>query len=224
MSCNQENKAEAIGENNPLLAAYDTPYDVPPFDKIENEHFKPAILEGIRLHQKEIDAIAGNTGKPTFANTIEALEQSGELLNNITTIFYNINSAHTNDTLQALAQEMAPELSKHNDNIYLNEKLFARVKQVWDSQLEYKLNAEQAKLLEKKYKAFIRSGANLNTAQKERLRKINEELSVLSLKFGDNVLAETNAYQLIIEDKKDLAGLPEEVVQTAAEGFIFLFE
>lgn len=217
MSCNQENKAEAIGEDNPLLATYDTPYNVPPFDKIENKHFKPAILEGIRLHQKEIDAIAGSTEKPTFANTIEALEQSGELLNSITTIFYNLNSAHTNDTLQTLAQELAPELSRHNDNIYLNEKLFARVKQVWDDQLEYKLNAEQAKLLEKKYKAFIRSGANLGNEQKERLRKINEELSVLSLKFGDNVLAETNNYQLIINNKKDLAGLPEEVVQTAAD-------
>lgn len=217
MSCNQENKAEAIGEDNPLLATYDTPYNVPPFDKIENKHFKPAILEGIRLHQKEIDAIAGSTEKPTFANTIEALEQSGELLNSITTIFYNLNSAHTNDTLQALAQELAPELSRHNDNIYLNEKLFARVKQVWDNQLEYKLNAEEAKLLEKKYKAFIRSGANLGNEQKERLRKINEELSVLSLKFGDNVLAETNNYQLIINNKKDLAGLPEEVVQTAAD-------
>ena len=217
MSCNQENKAEAIGEDNPLLAAFETPYNVPPFDKIENEHFKPAILEGIRLHQKEIDAIANTTEKPTFANTIEALEQSGELLNSITTIFYNLNSAHTNDTLQALAQELAPELSKHNDNIYLNEKLFARVKQVWDNQLEYKLNAEEAKLLEKKYKAFIRSGANLGNEQKERLRKINEELSVLSLKFGDNVLAETNNYQLIINNKKDLAGLPEEVVQTAAD-------
>ena len=217
MSCNQENKAEAIGEDNPLLATYDTPYNVPPFDKIENKHFKPAILEGIRLHQKEIDAISGSTEKPTFANTIEALEQSGELLNSITTIFYNLNSAHTNDTLQTLAQELAPELSRHNDNIYLNEKLFARVKEVWDDQLEYKLNAEQAKLLEKKYKAFIRSGANLGNEQKERLRKINEELSVLSLKFGDNVLAETNNYQLIINNKKDLAGLPEEVVQTAAD-------
>lgn len=217
MSCNQTNKAEAIGEDNPLLAAYDTPYDAPPFDKIENHHYKPAILEAIRINQQEIDAICNIKDKPTFANTIEALENSGTLLNRITTVFYNLNSANTNDTLQALAQELAPELSKHSDNIFLNEKLFARVKTIWDTQLDFKLNAEQAKLLEKKYKAFIRSGANLNKEQKDRLRKINEELSVVSLKFGDNVLAENNAYQLVIDKKEDLAGLPEEVVLTAAE-------
>lgn len=217
MSCNQTNKAEAIGENNPLLAAYDTPYDAPPFDKIENQHYKPAILEAIRINQQEIDAICNVKDKPTFANTIEALENSGTLLNRITTVFYNLNSANTNDTLQALAQELAPELSKHSDNIFLNEKLFARVKTIWDTQLDFNLNAEQAKLLEKKYKAFIRSGANLNKEQKDRLRKINEELSVVSLKFGDNVLAENNAYQLVIDKKEDLAGLPEEVILTAAE-------
>ena len=217
MSCNQTNKAEAIGEDNPLLAAYDTPYDAPPFDKIENHHYKPAILEAIRINQQEIDAICNVKDKPTFANTIEALENSGTLLNRITTVFYNLNSANTNDTLQALAQELAPELSKHSDNIFLNEKLFARVKTIWDTQLDFNLNAEQAKLLEKKYKAFIRSGANLNKEQKDRLRKINEELSVVSLKFGDNVLAENNAYQLVIDKKEDLAGLPEEVILTAAE-------
>ena len=217
MSCNQENKAGSLGENNPLLAAYDTPYDAPPFHLIKNEHYKPAILEGIRVHQSEVDAIAGNTEAPTFANTIEAIDKAGTLLNRITTTFYNLNTAHTNDTLQALAQEMAPELSKHNDNIYLNAKLFARVKAIWDKQAGLKLNTEQAKLLEKTYKAFVRSGANLTDDQKTRLRAINEELSVLSLKFGDNVLAETNDYQLVIDNKKDLAGLPDEVVQTAAD-------
>ena len=217
MSCEQNNKAETIGENNPLLAAYDTPYEAPPFDKIQNSHYKPAILEAIKINQKEIDAITGSKEAPTFENTIVAFENSGSLLNRITTTLNNLTTAHTNDTLQALAQEIAPELSKHNDNIYLNEKLFARVKKIWDNQLQYKLNAEQAKLLEKKYKAFVRSGANLDAKQKERLRKINEELSVLSLKFGDNVLAENNAYQLFVEDKKELSGLPDEVVQTAAD-------
>lgn len=217
MSCNQVNKAEAIGEDNPLLATYDTPYEVPPFDLIKNHHYKPAILEAIRINQAEIDAITNVKENPTFANTIEAFENSGSLLNRITTVFSNLNSANTNDTLQALAQELAPELSKHNDNIFLNEKLFARVKKVWDTQLDFNLNAEQAKLLEKKYKAFIRSGANLNKEQKDRLRKINEELSVVSLKFGDNVLAENNGYQLIIDKKEDLAGLPEEVIITATE-------
>lgn len=217
MSCKQENTAETIGENNPLLAAYDTPYEAPPFNLIKNEHYKPAIMEAMRINEGEIDAIANSKEKPTFENTIVALENSGSLLNRVTTTLNNLTSANTNDTLQALAQEIAPELSKHSDNIYLNEKLFARVKKIWDTQLDYKLNAEQAKLLEKKYKAFVRSGANLDEKQKERLRKINEELSVLSLKFGDNTLKENNDFQLFIEKKEDLAGLPEEVIQTAAD-------
>lgn len=210
------NTSATIGENNPLLAEFQTPYDAPPFDLIKNEHYKPAILEAIREQEVEIEAITAIKDAPTFDNTIVALENSGSLLNRITTIFGNLNSANTNDTLQALAQELAPELSKHNDNIYLNEKLFARVKKIWDTQVSLKLNPEQAKLLEKKYKAFVRSGANLDAKQKERLRAINSELSVLSLKFGDNVLAENNAYQLVIDNKKDLAGLPEEVIQAAA--------
>jgi len=217
MSCKQENKAETIGENNPLLAAYDTPYEAPPFNLIENHHYKPAILEAIHINQGEIDAIADSKEKPTFENTIVAFENSGSLLNRITTTLGNLTTANTNDTLQALAQEIAPELSKHSDNIFLNEKLFARVKKIWDTQLEYKLNAEQSKLLEKKYKAFVRSGANLDAKQKERLRKINEQLSVLSLKYGDNILKENNAYQLFVDKKEDLAGLPEEVIQTAAD-------
>lgn len=217
MSCKQENKAETIGENNPLLAAYDTPYEAPPFNLIENHHYKPAILEAIHINQGEIDAIANSKEKPTFENTIVAFENSGSLLNRITTTLGNLTTANTNDTLQALAQEIAPELSKHSDNIFLNEKLFARVKKIWDTQLEYKLNAEQSKLLEKKYKAFVRSGANLDAKQKERLRKINEQLSVLSLKYGDNILKENNAYQLFVDKKEDLSGLPEEVIQTAAD-------
>lgn len=217
MSCNRENKAETIGQDNPLLAVYDTPYELPPFELIKNEHFKPAILEAIQIHEHEIDAIANSKLDPTFDNTIEAMENSGNLLTRITTVFYNLNSANTNDTLQALAQELAPELSKHNDNIYLNEKLFARIKTIWDTQIQFKLSAEEAKLLEKKYKAFIRSGANLSAEQKDKLRAINEELSVLSLKYGDNVLAENNAYELLITKKEDLAGLPEEVITAAAD-------
>ncbi len=217
ISCNRMNTSATKGDDNPLLANFETPYEAPPFDLIKNEHYKPAILEGIRIHQNEIDAIAMTKDAPTFDNTIVALENSGAVLNRVNTIFNNITSANTNDTLQAMAQELAPELSKHNDNIYLNEKLFARVKKIWDTQIDLKLNPEQAKLLEKKYKAFVRSGANLDAKQKERLRAINSELSVLSLKFGDNVLAENNAYQLVIDNKKDLVGLPEQVVQAAAD-------
>jgi len=200
-----------------LLAVWDTPYDAPPFDKIKNEHFKPALQEAMRIQQGEIDAIANSHAQPNFKNTIEALERTGSLLTRINTVFNNLNVAHTNPELQALAQEMAPELSKHNDDIYLNQKLFERVKSVWDNQIGFKLNREEAKLLEKKYKAFIRSGANLNEEQKERLRKINEELAVIALKFGDNVLADTNSFELIVSDKKDLAGLPQELIDAAAE-------
>lgn len=217
MSCQRENRAETIGENNPLLAVYETPYEVPPFDLIENRHFKPAVMEAIALQQNEIEAIANNSSKPNFSNTIEALENSGNLLRRVTTVFYNLSSANTNDTIQALAQEIAPELAKNNDNIYLNEKLFQKIQTLWDTQLELKLNGEQTKLLETKYKAFLRNGAALNQNDKERLRKINEELSVLSLKFGDNVLAENNSYELVVENKKDLAGLPEELIIAAAE-------
>lgn len=217
MSCQRENRAETIGENNPLLAVYETPYEVPPFDLIENRHFKPAVMEAIALQQNEIEAIANNSSKPNFSNTIEALENSGNLLRRVTTVFYNLSSANTNDTIQALAQEIAPELAKNNDNIYLNEKLFQKIQTLWDTQLELKLNGEQTKLLETKYKAFLRNGAALNQSDKERLRKINEELSILSLKFGDNVLAENNSYELVVEHKKDLAGLPEELIIAAAE-------
>ncbi len=217
LSCHRENRPGVIGEDNPLLAAYDTPYEVPPFDLIKDEHFRPAIREAIHIHDAEVNTIANSHEKPDFKNTIEALENSGTVLNRVVTTLNNLTSANTNPTLQKLAQEVAPELAAHNDNIYLNERLFSRIKQVWDNQLKFKLNTEQAKLLEKKYKAFIRSGAALDEKQKERLRKINEQLSVLSLKFGDNVLAENNAYTLLITKKEDLAGLPAEVVAAAAE-------
>jgi peptidyl-dipeptidase Dcp len=216
-SCKTMNKTEATTEFNPLLSSFNTPYEVPPFHLIKNEHFKPAILEAIRIHQQEIDAIANTTDKPTFENTIVAFENAGQLLNRVNTIFSNLNSANTNPELQAIAKDVAPDLSKNNDNIFLNEKLFARVKAIWDAQASLNLNPEQAKLLERKYKAFQRNGANLSDSQKERLREINKELSVLSLQYGENVLAENNDYQLIITDQKKLSGLPQEVIDAAAE-------
>lgn len=216
MSC-KENKTGALGDDNPLLATWDTPYGAPPFNLIKNEHYKPALTEAMRIHDAEIAAIANSHEKPDFKNTIQALEDSGQLLNRIYTVFNNLNTAETNEQMQLIAQEIAPEISKHNDNIYLNEKLFARVKQIWDNQLDLKLNSEDAKLLERKYKAFVRNGAGLPADKKERLRKINSELAVISLKFGDNVLADTNGYQLVIDNKDDLAGLPESVIAAAAE-------
>ncbi|MEO4004294.1 M3 family metallopeptidase [Flavobacterium sp. CAU 1735] len=212
-----DDKSKRNGDpTNPLLAAYNTPYEVPPFHLIKNEHFKPALLEGIKIHQQEIDAIANNPAKPTFDNTILALENAGQLLNRVATVFGNMSSANTNDQLQAIAQEMAPISSKHNDNINLNEKLFARVKAVWDARKTLKLTPEQSRLLEKKYKAFVRSGANLSDADKEKLRKINGDLSLLSLKFGNNILKENNAYELVVDKKTDLAGLPDELIVAAA--------
>lgn len=202
---------------NPFLKPYNTPHQVPPFDLIKNEHFKPAILEGIKQHEAEINAIANSSAKPTFENTIAAMDKAGDLLDRVSSVFYNLNSANTNDEIQAIAREVAPQLAAHSDNITLNQKLFSRVKQLWDTRASLKLNTEQAKLLEKTHKSFVRSGANLNEADKAKLRKINSELSLLSLKFGQNLLAETNKYKLVIDKKEDLSGLPAELVLAAAE-------
>ena len=201
---------------NPFLQAYDTPYNVPPFDKIKNEHFKPAILEGIKRHEAEINAIANAAAEPTFDNTILAMENAGELLSNVNVVFSNLNSANTNKEIQNIAKETAPNLSAHRDNIYLNEKLFARVKALWDKKETLGLNLEQAKILDNSYKDFVRSGANLSDSDKAILRKINGELSLASLKYGQNILAETNKYELVIDSKKDLAGLPQGLIDAAA--------
>ena len=212
-------EAQEKNENttmNPFFQAFDTPFNVPPFDKIKNEHFKPAIIEGIKKHEEEINAIANSEATPTFENTILAMENAGELLSNVNTVFSNLNSANTNNEIQNIAKEVAPNLSAHRDNIYLNEKLFARVKALWDKKESLGLNLEQAKILDNSYKDFVRSGANLSDSDKEILRKINGELSLISLKYGQNILAETNKYELVIDSKKDLAGLPQGLIAAAA--------
>lgn len=203
--------------SNPFFTKYNTPYEVPPFHLIKNEHFKPAILEGIKQHQAEIDAIIKNPKAPTFENTIVAMEKSGELIYKTTTVFYNLNSANTNEEIQAIARELAPEISAHSDNINLNDALFQKVKTVWNQKDKLKLSKEEAKLLEKTYKGFVRSGANLSAKDKEKLRAINSELSVLTLKFGQNILAETNKFELVVDSKDDLKGLNEEIIESAAE-------
>jgi peptidyl-dipeptidase Dcp len=203
--------------SNPFFTKYNTPYEVPPFHLIKNEHFKPAILEGIKQHQAEIDAIIKNPKAPTFENTIVTMEKSGELLSKASTVFYNLNSANTNEEIQAIARELAPEISAHSDNINLNDALFQKVKTVWNQKDKLKLSKEEAKLLEKTYKGFVRSGANLSAKDKEKLRAINSELSVLTLKFGQNILAETNKFELVIDSKDDLKGLSEEIIESAAE-------
>ena len=201
---------------NPFFQAYDTPFQVPPFDRIKSDHFKPAILEGISKHETEIAAIANNTETPTFDNTILAMENAGSLLSDVNTVFSNFNSANTNKEIQNIAKEVAPNLSAHRDNIYLNEKLFAKVKTLWDKKGSLGLNLEQAKILDNAYKDFVRSGANLMAADKQILRKINGTLSLVSLKYGQNILAETNKYELVIDTKKDLEGLPQGLIEAAA--------
>ena len=200
----------------PFFQPYNTPFNVPPFDLIKNEHFKPAILEGINKHDAEIKAIANSNTVATFENTILAMENAGKLLSNVNVVFSNLNSANTNKEIQNIAKEVAPNLSAHRDNIYLNEKLFARVKSLWDKKETLGLNLEQAKILDNSYKNFVRSGANLSESDKGVLRKINGDLSLLSLKYGQNLLAETNKYELVISDKKDLNGLPQGLIDAAA--------
>ncbi len=202
---------------NPFYVEWNTPFGTPPFDNIKEAHYMPAFEEGISQQQAEIEAITSNTESPTFANTIETLENSGALLDKVDNVFYNLLSSNTNDELQAIAKEVAPLLSKQRDDILLNEKLFQRIKTVYDQKDQLNLTTEQQKLLDEYYKDFVRGGANLNDEQKAALRKINKELSLLTLQFGDNLLKENNTFEMIIEDKADLVGLPDNVIAAAAE-------
>ena len=208
----KENKNE-----NPFLKEFNTPFKVPPFNMIKEEHYIPALKEGIKENQAEIDKITNNSGKPTFENTVEEFESSGRLLRKINMVFFNLLSSNTTDSLQQIAREVAPLLSKNSDDILLNEKLFNRIKAVFDEKENLNLNTEQLKLVEEIYKDFKRNGANLNAENKEKLHKINEELSVLSLEFGENVLKETNSFKMIIDDDGDLWGLPVAVIQNAKD-------
>lgn len=194
---------------NPLLEKFNTFQDTAPFSFIKEEHFEEAFDVAIEMARKEIDAITNNTVAPTFENTIEALDASGDILSRISSIFFNLNSAETNDEIQRIAREVSPKLSQFGNDVTLNETLFKRVKTVYESRNDLELNVEQATLLDKKYKSFSRNGANLSEDKKSRLREIDSQLSQLTLKFGENVLAATNAYELHLEDDTRLAGLPE---------------
>ncbi|QMU62926.1 MAG: M3 family peptidase [Flavobacteriaceae bacterium] len=196
---------------NPLLQEFDTT----PFSQIKNSDYKPAIKKAIEITAEEISAITSNREKPDFENTIAALEFTGEKLNRITGIFFNLNSAETNEEIQKTAQEIAPWLSTFKNDIVLNKPLFTRVKSVYDRKVDLRLSAEQEMLLEKQFKGFSRNGANLNDTDKKVLREVDATLSKLSLQFGEHVLAETNAYQLLIIDEKQLSGLPEDVKEAA---------
>lgn len=206
-----------FSQQNPLLTDYGTPFETPPFDRIKNEHFTPAFREAMTQESKEVDAIAASKEDPTFRNTIEALDRSGILLDRVRNVFFTLQGANTDDEIQKIASEVTPLLTKHRDDIVLNDALFQRVKSVHGRRASLQLTDEQARLLDETYKAFVRGGANLSPEQKKRFREINEELSNLSLKFDENVLKETNAFKLVVDRKDDLAGLPPAVVEAAAE-------
>ena len=216
-SCKQKEKAISFDAQNPFYSGFNTPYATPPFDLIKKEHFKPAILAGIERQAKEIDSIADNPKPATFENTIVALDESGRLLKRVDYVFEALYGADNDSLLQAVAKEVTPLMSEHQDNIYLNEKLFSRIKKVYEDSASTSLTTEQKRLTEAYYKRFVRSGIALNKEGKARLREINKQLDLLLLSFGDNLLAETNNYQLVVDNKDDLAGLPDDLLEIAAQ-------
>ncbi|MBI9072744.1 MAG: M3 family metallopeptidase [Melioribacteraceae bacterium] len=209
MSCTEE--------KNPFFSKFETPFNTPDFTKIKDEHYLPAYKKGIEDQKKEIAEIVTNSEEPTFKNTIEALDESGLLLDNVSAVYNGVKGTDTNPVLQKISKEIAPMLSAHNDDIKLNEKLFARIKSVYDKKDSLNLNREQELLLEEFYSDFVRGGANLDETQKNELRVVNKELSLLTLKFGDNVLEDNNAFQLVIDNKDDLEGLPQSVIDASSE-------
>ena len=210
-------KKEKSTENNPFFQTWDTPYGVPPFDKIKAEHFIPAFEEGMKRQKAEIEAIVNNQEAPTFANTIEALEYSGELLTNVSAVFFNLTECMNSPEMEKISEEVTPKVTKHGDDISLNAKLFAKIKAVYDQKDNLNLDPEQMRLLEETYKGFVRGGANIPAEKQPRFREINEKLSVLTLKFGNNVLKATNDYKLVVDNKARLDGLTADQLAAAAE-------
>jgi peptidyl-dipeptidase Dcp len=207
----------ACQNSNPLLTEQQTPFGVPAFDQIKVEHYMPAFEAAIQANQTEIDAIINNPAAPTFENTVEALDRTGELLDKVVGVFFNVLEADGNDEMNKIAEQVTPMLSALSDGIILNDKLFQRVKAVYEQKDDLNLNPEQMRLLTETYKQFAQNGANLPEDQKKRLMEINQELGLLSLQFGNNVVAETNAYQLFITDENELKGLPESAKAAAKE-------
>ncbi|WP_243421755.1 M3 family metallopeptidase [Marinifilum breve] len=203
--------------DNPFFAEYNTPHQTPPFDLIKFEHFEPAFMKGMEEGRAEIDAIANSKEAPTFENTILAYEKSGALLDKVGNVFYNIKGSENNDSIAALAKRLSPITTKYYGDISLNENLFKRIKTVYEQKDQLELSVEEQTMLEKIYQGFVRGGANLPADKKEKLRAIDSEISSLTLQFGENVLNETNAFELVIDKKEDLAGLPAGVVAAAAE-------
>ncbi|MCP4458020.1 MAG: M3 family metallopeptidase [Cytophagales bacterium] len=216
-ACGDQKESPKDMSDNPFYQEYDTPYGVPPFDKITDEHYMVAFEDGISQQIEEVDAIANSTNDVTFENTIEAYEKSGELLSKVASVFYTLSGAHTNDSLQGIQRVVSPKLSAHSDNIYLNDKFFQRVKSLYNLGEVLQLTQEENKLLENYYRRFVRAGAALDDDDKSKMRELNERLSVLSVQFSENLLNETNKFELLLEDGDDLAGLPNSVKTAAAE-------
>ena len=217
---------------NPFLSPYPTPHQTVPYDKITNADYLPALQEALAQGRKEIEAIVTNPDKPTFENTVVALERSGGLLRQVTRVMFSLNSAETTPELQKIVKQASPIMSDYTNDIALNATLYARVKSVYEQRDRLKLDQENSMLLEKSYKLFARNGANLDVAGKERLRAIDKEIAQLSLQFGENVLNETNEYRMLVTDEKDLAGLPDYVREAAKatakkngiEGYLFTLQ
>lgn len=210
---------QAADTGNPFLSEFETPYGTPDFDRIKVEHYEPAFLKGIEQQNEEIKAIVENPEEPSFENTIVALDNSGEILSRVSGVFFALTEADTNDEMMALEAKIAPMLSEHSDNIFLNKELYKRVAAVHAQEEAGKiqLTTEQHYLLDKYYKEFISSGAGLDAKKQERLREINKELSTLTIEFGNHVLADNNDYLLVVDKKEDLAGLPDAVIAGAAQ-------
>jgi len=213
VSCNTQTK----DQGNPFYAEWKTPFGVPPFDQIRNEHYLPAIDSGIALARLQIAEITANEDAPTFANTVAQYDRAGELMSKVAYVFYSQTSANTNDTLEALQMEIAPKMSAFSDEVLLNAELFSRIKVVWENRSAEELNDEELFLLENMYKSFVRNGALLGPEDQEILKKLNQELSLLTVRFSQNVLEETNSFRLVIDDEADLKGLPESVIAGAAD-------
>lgn len=215
--------------HNPFFFRYNTPFDTPPFNEIKTEHYEPAFDEGIKQLDSEVQAIANETQPATFENTIVALERSGKLLNKVSSAFFNVLHAEADDEMMEISQRISPKLSESSNNIFLNEKLFARVKDVYEQKDRLNLSTEDAKLLEETFESFSVRGANLNPEDKEKYRKLSTDLSILSLTFDQNALKDKNRYELLLTDEKDLSGLPESIREAAAhrakekgkEGWLF---
>ena len=203
-------------EKNPLLEKWDTPFETPPFDKITEAHYLPAFYASMKLHNAEVDAIVNNSDSPTFENTVVALDVSGEMLKRVSRVFGGMNGAMSNDETRAISKEIYPKLSQHYDNVNMNAALFKKIKSLFEKRSNLNLNIEQNIVLENYYKDFIRGGANLNANDKAKFSEINGKLSTLSIQFGENVLKETNQFELVIDNKDDLAGLPESVIANAS--------